>query len=73
MPFAATCMDLEIVIQSEVRQILQRQILHRIAYMWIQKNSTDELIRKAEIESQMQKRNLRLPTEKVKGWDEFRD
>ena len=29
MPFAATCMDLEIIILSEVRQIS-----HDIAYMW---------------------------------------
>ena len=41
MPFAATWMDLEIIILSEVRQ---RQILYDITYMWnlikmIQKNS----------------------------------
>ena len=31
MPFAATCMDLEITILSEINQ---RQILHFITYMW---------------------------------------
>ena len=33
MPFAATWMDLETVIQSEVRE-RERQISYNIAYMW---------------------------------------
>ena len=31
MPFAATCMNLEIIILREVRE---RQILYSITYMW---------------------------------------
>ena len=33
MPFAATCMDLEIIILSEVSQT-ERQISYDISYMW---------------------------------------
>ena len=45
MPFAATWMDLEIIILSEVRE---RQILYDIIYMWNLKNDTNELIYKTE-------------------------
>ena len=34
MPFAATWMDLEIVILSEVKSDRERQIPYDIAYMW---------------------------------------
>ena len=34
MPFAATWMDLEIVILSEVSQTQKRQISYDTAYMW---------------------------------------
>ena len=34
MPFAATWMDLEIIILSEVKQDRKRQISYDIAYMW---------------------------------------
>ena len=51
MPFAATWMDLETVIMSEVSQ---RQIPYDITYMWnLKKNGTNEPIYKTEIESQM--------------------
>ena len=54
IPFAATWMDLETVILSEVRQTERdRQISRDTAYMWNQKDGTYELIYKAEIESQM--------------------
>ena len=71
MPFAATWMDLEIVIQSEVSQ--KEKDKYRITSLicGIQKNDTDELICKAEIESQMQKTNLWLPRDG--GWDELGD
>ena len=58
MPFAATWMDLEIIILSEDRK---RQIPCGITYMWNLKYDTNELIYKAEIDSQMQKTNLWLP------------
>ena len=61
MPFAATWMDLEIVIQSEISQ--KEKDKYRIISLLcgIQKNGTDEFICKAEIELQMQKTNLWLP------------
>ena len=49
MPFAATWMDLEIVILSEASQ---RQISYDITYMWNLKYDTNELIYKTETDSQ---------------------
>ena len=61
MPFAATWMDLEIIILSEVRE---RQI-HNITNMWnLEKNDTKEFIYKIETDSQTQKTNLQLPKRK---------
>ena len=54
MPFAATWMDLEIVILSEVKSDRERQVSHDIAYVWnILKNGTNELIYKTEVEARM--------------------
>ena len=53
MPFAATQMDLEIFMLSEVRQ---KKI--NITYMWNLKNDTNELIYKTETDSQISKSNL---------------
>ena len=39
----------------------ERQIPYDIAYMWNQKNDTNELIYKTEIDSQTYKENLQLP------------
>ena len=67
MPLAATQMDTEIVILSEVRE---RQISYNITYMWnlkIKKNGTNELICKSETDSQMQKTSFRLPKGKGTG------
>ena len=51
--FAETWMDLETVIQTEVSQ-KEKDKYHIISLICgIEKNSTDELISKAEIESQM--------------------
>ena len=52
MPFAATWVDLEIVILSEVSQT-EKDKYHDIAYMWNLKNGTSELIYKTERKSQM--------------------
>ena len=71
MPFAATWMDLEIVILSEVSQRKYRMIS---LICGIFKNGTNELIYKTEIKSQMQKTNLWLPRlkqgrDKLGDWD----
>ena len=41
MPFAATWMQLEIVILSEVNSDRERQTLYDITYMWNLKNTTN--------------------------------
>ena len=61
MPFAATWMDLENVIQSEVSQKEKNKYHMILLICGIQKCGTDELIGKVEIESQMQRTNLWLP------------
>ena len=49
MPFAATWMDLEILILNSVRE---RQISYDITYMWNLKTDPNELIYKIETDSQ---------------------
>ena len=50
MPFAATWMDLECVILSEVRQ--RREISYDTHYIWtLKRNDINELIYKTEIDS----------------------
>ena len=51
MPFAATRIDLEIIILSEVSQ-KERQIPYDITYMWNLKYGTNEHIYETETESQ---------------------
>ena len=60
--FAEMWMDLEIVIHSEVSQKEKNKYHIILLTCGIQKNGTDELICKAEIESQMQRTNLWLPS-----------
>ena len=50
MPFAATWMDLEIIILAKSDR--ERQISYDITYMWDLKYDTNELIYKTEIDSQ---------------------
>ena len=50
---ASTCMDLEIIILSEVRE---RQ--NDITYLWNQKKDTNELLCRTETDSQTLKTNL---------------
>ena len=53
MPFAATRVDLEIVILSEISQT-EKDKYHMISLICgIEKNGTNELIYKTETESQM--------------------
>ena len=63
MLFAATWMDLKIIILSEVRQTKERQISYNITYKWNLKKDTNELTYKIERESQTKKTNLWLPKE----------
>ena len=51
MPFAATWMDLEIIILSEV-SLTEKDKYHNITYMWNLKNDTNALIYKKETDSQ---------------------
>jgi len=61
MPFAATWMNLEIIILSEISQSeRERQTPYGITYMWNLKYGTDELIYKTETDPQKQKTNLWL-------------
>ena len=64
MPFAATWMDLENIMLSEVSQ---RQILCDFSCMQTLKNNTNECICKTEADSQIQKTNLWLPKGKGDG------
>ena len=49
MPFAATWMGLETIILR--KSYRERQIPYDIVYMWNQKNNTNELTYKTEIEA----------------------
>ena len=61
MSFAATWLNLEITILSEVKPHRERQILYDSIYMWNLKNDTNELIYITKTNSQTQKTNLWLP------------
>ena len=51
MPFAATWVDLEIALQTEVRQT-EKYKYHMISHVWnLKKNDINEFIQKIEIES----------------------
>ena len=57
MSFAATWMDLESVILSEVKSDREGEILYNISYMWnLKRNDTNELTYKIDL--QTQKTNL---------------
>ena len=65
MPFAATWMDLEIIILNEDRE---RQMSYDIAYMWnVKKNDTNELIYKNRNRPTDVENNLMIPKEKGVG------
>ena len=49
MSLAATWMDLEIIILSEVRQ--RKQISYDFTYMWNLKQDTKEFVYKLEVDS----------------------
>ena len=66
MSFAATWMNPEIVIMSDLSQTEKDKYRMIVLVCRILKNGTNELIYKMSIESQMQKTNLWLP--KGMGW-----
>ena len=51
--FVVRWLNLDTVIQSEVKSEREKQISYVSAYMWNQKNGTDELVCRALIETQM--------------------
>ena len=57
VPFAETWVDLETVIHNEVNQKEENESCALTHIYGIQYNGTDELVCKAEIESQMQRTN----------------
>ena len=65
--FVVRWMELESVIQSEVSQKEKNEYRIIMVICGIQKYGTDELIGKAEIESQMQRTKLWLPREEWGG------
>ena len=65
MPFAATWKDLESVILSDINQ---GQICD-ITYMWNEKNDTDELICKAEIENKLMDTKAEGGQNELGDWD----
>ena len=67
VPFVEMWMDLEIVIQSEVSWKEKNKYRVIPLLCGIQKNGTDELTGKAEIEAQMQRINLQLPRGEGEG------
>ena len=71
MPFAATQMQLEILILCEVKSERKRQIPYDISYMWNLKYGTDEPIYRTETDSQIWTADLWLPRGRGKegvGW-----
>ena len=65
MPFAATWIDLEISILSEVKQI-KKNIFYDL-HLASNKNDTKELIHKTETDSQISKSKLWLSKGKLAG------
>ena len=59
LPFAATRMDLEVIILSQVSQ--KRQIQYHITYMWNLEYDKHEHIYNTETDSQTQRTDLWLP------------
>ena len=63
MPFAATWMQLEIIILSEI-SAKEKDQYHMISHMWNLKYGTNELIYKTETDSHTWRTDLWLP----RGW-----
>ena len=70
MPFAATCMQLEIITKWS-KSDRERQIPYDITYMWSLKYDTNQLIYKTETDSQNRRTDLWLLGEwgaEGEGW-----
>ena len=69
IPFAATRMDLEIIILSEIRQ---RQISYNITYMWnLMKNDTKRLILKRNKLTEFKTNLMVIMGEDLEGKEEL--
>ena len=68
MPFAATWMELETLILSEVSQ-KEEDIPYDITYMWNLQCGTDEPIYRRETESQTRTADFWLPRGREWEWD----
>ena len=66
-PFAATWMQLEIIMLSEVSQ-KEKDKYDGITYMWDLKYGTNEAVYKTEADSQTQRPDLWLPRGGGSGW-----
>ena len=64
---------METVAQGEESQKEKNKYCIILLICGIQKNDTDELIWKAEIETQMQRKDLQIPRQGGDGWDELGD
>ena len=75
MPFAATCSSMDGLRDYHTKWSKpdrERKTSYDIAYMWnLQKNDTNELIYKTEIDPQTQKTNLELAKGKWGGGDKL--
>ena len=74
MPFAATWMDLEVIILSKYDKYREGQVLYVIISMWSVKRDANEVMYETETDSQTQKTNLWLTKGKGGGdtlgiWD----
>ena len=71
--FVETWMDLESVIQSEVSPEEKNKYCILTHICGIQKNGSDDLICKAELETQTQRTNVWIPRGKGGVWEELGD
>ena len=69
MPFAATWMEREILLLSEVKSERERQIPYDTTYMRNLKCGTDAAIYRTETDSQTWRTDLWLPRGRGKEWD----